>query len=39
MDMQLEWGLLLVVVVGVLLYALYTVYNLSNFLGDVLRSS
>jgi len=36
--MNLEWALLLAVVVAVVLYALYTVYNLTDFLDDALRS-
>ncbi len=38
MTAQLEWLLILVAAVGVTAYGLYTVYNLSNALGDVLRS-
>ena len=33
-----EWILILVAAVGVTLYGCYTVYNLSNALGDYLRS-
>jgi len=33
-----SWYLILAVAAGVTLYALYTVYNLSNLLGDYLRS-
>jgi hypothetical protein len=36
--MNLSWYLILAVSVAVLLYGLYTVYNLSNALGDYLRS-
>jgi len=36
--MDLSWALLLVVAVLVMGYGLYTVYNLSKFLGDYLRS-
>jgi hypothetical protein len=36
--MYWEWGLVLVVAVLVFLYGLYTVYNLSNALGDYLRN-
>ncbi len=36
--MDLSWALLLVTAVLVIGYGLYTVYNLSNFLGDYLRS-
>lgn len=38
MDAQLEWTGMLVVVVLLLGYTLYTVFNLANFLGDYLRS-
>jgi len=38
MNAQVEWTLMLVVAVGITLYGLYTVYNLSNALGDYLRS-
>jgi hypothetical protein len=38
MTAQLEWLSILAVAVGVTAYGLYTVYNLSNALGDVLRS-
>lgn len=38
MDAQLEWTVMLVVVVLLLGYTLYTVFNLANFLGDYLRS-
>jgi hypothetical protein len=36
--MDLSWALLLVVTILVMGYGLYTVYNLSNLLGDYLRS-
>ena len=38
MNGQLEWMVMLLVAVGITLYALYTFYNLSNFLGDRRRS-
>lgn len=38
MGLTAEWALLLVVSAVVVLYGLYTVYNLSNALGDYLRS-